>query len=314
MQFLKTKNCSVSLPRGSLLNRVTAGDSERHAFEEFSTEIVGILKDIWICSDAKLTSSCKREKLWSFFHQACLFQLPGIWEKFLSALHINQSDDILQQSVNQKIIEMILPTQLSTSAQTKPKTTIQLNKDELNALHYACGYVPHQLIRKYQKRVGCKCEKFVECLKEMALHGEATCAQDHDFQSYTRQWVEKVDRGGLFHLNDTAFDFFVSVEREVQAILPTYMSEHSAGSKDDFKDKVIRAVIGSEDVHQNWALISHCLDSEDDALELLEDIVTLWVTVRGFSITETWLETYKAKQKKNTKKKPGLRTGLSCSS
>ena len=47
----------------------------------------------------------------------------------------------------------------------------------------------------------------MECLKEMALHGEATCAQDHDFQSYTRQWVEKVDRGGLFHLNDTAFDF-----------------------------------------------------------------------------------------------------------
>ena len=179
--------------------------------------------------------------------------------------------------MNQKIIEMILPTQLSTSAQTKPKTTIQLNKDELNALHYACGYVPHQLIRKYQKRVGCKCEKFVECLKEMALHGEATCAQDHVFQSYTRQWVEKVDRGGLFHLNDTAFDFFVSVEREVRAILPTYMSEHSAGSKDDFKDKVIRAVIGSDDVHQNWALISQCLHSEDDALELLEDIVTLWV-------------------------------------
>ena len=112
-----------------------------------------------------------------------------------------------------------------------------------------------------------------------------------------------MDQGGLFHLNDTAFDFFVSVEREVRAILPTYMSEHSAGSKDDFKDKVIRAVIGSEDVHQNWALISQCLDSEDDALELLEDIITLWVTVRGFSITETWLETYKAKTEEKYKEK-----------
>ena len=105
----------------ALLNRVTAGDSERHAFEEFSTEIVGILKDIWICLDAKRTSSCKREKLWSSFHQACLFQLPGIWEKFLSALHIDQSDDILQQSVNQKIIEMILPTQLSNQHKLNQK-------------------------------------------------------------------------------------------------------------------------------------------------------------------------------------------------
>ena len=71
----------------ALLNGVTAGDSERHAFEEFSTEIVGILKDIWICSDAKRTSSCKREKLWSSFHQACLFQLPGIWEKFVCSTY-----------------------------------------------------------------------------------------------------------------------------------------------------------------------------------------------------------------------------------
>ena len=80
--------------------------------------------------------------------------------------------------MNTNIVEMILPAQLFTSAQTKTTTTIQLNKDELNLLHYASGYVTHQLLRKYQKRVGCKCEKFVECLKEMALHGEATCAEN----------------------------------------------------------------------------------------------------------------------------------------
>jgi hypothetical protein len=34
-----------------------------------------------------------------------------------------------------------------------------------------------------------------------------------------------------------------------------------------------------------------------DALELLEEIVTLWVTVRGFAITATWMEIYKAATK-----------------
>ena len=68
MRFSKTNNCNrisslriEGLPRQGkvLLNRVTAGDSERHTFEEFSTEIVGILKDIWIFLDAKHTPSSK---------------------------------------------------------------------------------------------------------------------------------------------------------------------------------------------------------------------------------------------------------------
>ena len=119
MQFSKTKNCNrisslriESLPwqEKVLLNRVTAGDLERHTFEEFSTEIVGILKDIWICLDAKHTPSSKWEKLWSFFPPGML--IPVIW--YLGKFFVCSEDRSEWWSVNQKIIEMILLTQLST--------------------------------------------------------------------------------------------------------------------------------------------------------------------------------------------------------
>ena len=58
------------------------------------------------------------------------------------------------------------------------------------------------------------------------------------------------------------------------------------------------------------ALISECIDCEEDAIELLQEVVTLWITVRRFSITATWMETYKKKSKKTTKKTPALRKGL----
>ncbi len=61
----------------------------------------------------------------------------------------------------------------------------------------------------------------------------------------------------------------------------------------------------------HWTLLSQCIDSELKAIELLRETVTLWVTVRGFSITATWMEMYKEETKKKAKKIPGLRKGLS---
>ena len=142
---------------------------------------------------------------------------------------------------------------------------------------------------------------------EMAIQSEST---DDDFLIYTSEWIDKVSRGGLFPLNDATYIFFVSVEKEVCAILLCYMAKQ-AGSKDAFKELVIQKIVDSEQVQWNWTLISQCIDSEDDAIELLKEIVTLWVTIRGFSITAMWMEAYKRDHKSGTKKTPGLRKGLS---
>ena len=72
-----------------------------------------------------------------------------------------------------------------------------------------------------------------------------------------------------------------------------------------------KRIMHNEAVEWNWTLLSQCIDAESDAIELLEAIVTLWVTVRGFSITATWMEVYKSTTKKTNVKNPGLRKGLS---
>jgi len=76
----------------------------------------------------------------------------------------------------------------------------------------------------------------------------------------------------------------VFTEKEVRVLLPSYVAK-SADSKQAFKELVIEQIAHSEDVEWNWTLISQCIDVEDDAIELLRDTITLWVTVRGFSIT-----------------------------
>ena len=37
------------------------------------------------------------------------------------------------------------------------------------------------------------------------------------------------------------------------------------------------------------------IEKEDHAIELLQDIAEMWVTIRGFSLASSWLEEYKKK-------------------
>lgn len=192
----------------------------------------------------------------------------------------------------------------SSSSQGANTDNTFLSKDELNALQYACGYVPHSLLKKFQKRSGRKYDQFIQCLGEMAVHSEL---DDIDFLAYTRHWIDKVNRGGLFPLYDDTFKFFICTEKEVH---PSFMAKPGADSC-AFKEIIIKRIMHSEDVEWNWTLLSQCIDAESDAIELLEAIVTLCVTVRGFAITATRMEVYKTTTKKTTAKNPGLRKGLS---
>ena len=56
--------------------------------------------------------------------------------------------------------------------------------------------------------------------------------------------------------------------------------------------EVTKAVTNDDEVQFKWTLLSTAIDLEEEAQELLEEIVQLWVTVRGFSITASWMETY----------------------
>ena len=143
---LTDRELQVSSPRSEklhklgeiILERVTAGDAEMTLFDNFSAELLGILKGLLQSTTACRSSSSKREKLWCLFHQARLLTLPEIWERLLRALDIPY-DDLLQQSANKELFDMILQAQFSvfTSSQSCAATSsqsLELPSDELNAL------------------------------------------------------------------------------------------------------------------------------------------------------------------------------------
>ena len=242
LQMISSRIDSMKELCKSVLERIVKGEAEMIAFDAFSAELTTVLKGILQTSATYRSSAAKREAIWHAFHQARLSKLPELWDSFFSAIKIEAGDQLLQQSVNQKLFEMLLPGQcpLSSSLQhgNVQDSESPLSKDELNAMQYACGYVPHALLKRYEKRNGRKYETFIECLGDMAVQSESA----NDILDYTKEWIDKVNRGGLFPLNDVTFLFFVSVEVEVRHILPTHMTKPPESS-DAFKQDVIERIV-----------------------------------------------------------------------
>ena len=154
------------------------------------------------------------------------------------------------------------------------------------------------LFKRFEKKKGRKYDQFVECLGDMTVESEHS-----DFLNYIKEWINKVN---LFPLNNMTYCFFVAIEKVVRVLLPRYVIKPSE-SRSQFKEEIIDKIVKNEDIQWHWTLISQRIDSEEDAVELLEEIVSFWVTIRGFSLAATWMEVYKQETKKTTKKSKGLR-------
>ncbi len=245
--------------------------------------------------------------MWSAFHRIRVLpeELPKMWKDLFQFLGMQVKDKFLEQCVNQKLFDTIITQQIvddnAGAEGTSVLTTNQhLTTDELNVLQYVGGFVPHSLLKKFKRYK--KHSKFLECLGEMAVASD----NESDLFDYTKVWMEKVNRGGLFSLNNITFQLFVSLETIARQILPAYISSPGKSLSD-----VINSISSDANVQWYWTLASKSINSPEDTEWLLKEIINLFVTVRGFSIAANWMELYKTEAKKTTKKSTGLRKHLS---
>ena len=199
------------------------------------------------------------------------------------------------QSVTQEFFEARLKAEFHEKQGPSEVTTDDITDHEKNILMYACGYVPATLIRKYEKRNESKFASFVQCLQQMAVG----VAED-SFYDYAKQWFHLINRGGAFELGDSGLNFFLMVEKKIR----TYLNNIYEAQCDP-RDQVISGLLKDEDILYYWSMVYVSL-TEEEACELLSDILNLWLTVRGFSVTGSWNEQYKKLCNETTKAKAGL--------
>jgi hypothetical protein len=107
-----------------------------------------------------------------------------------------------------------------------------------------------KLHERFIKQHGMKAAEFVECLDSMRVVGLAA-----SFLDYTREWVDKVNRGGLFYVSDGAYNLFVAIEIAMQVRLTQHVKSSYMLSGDESRKRkkvIVEEVISNDDVLFHW--------------------------------------------------------------
>ena len=143
----------------------------------------------------------------------------------------------------------------------------------------------------------CKSKEFVDALNDMLGEDPGSIEAHSTYMDYVKVWTTTNDRGGLMHVSLDTFRCFRAIE----------MVTYDLIKKGCTKEEVMSQV--TENVRFHWMLICD-LHDEAKSFELLQDVIGVWFTIRGFTIAGKLFEDYKKATKSNVRGKKGLRKEL----
>ena len=275
VRSIEVKNLAEKVKQHCLLE----GNKEK--FEVFSAAFTEAISSILGSDGGSSHPSIDKAKIWTTFHTVREHKLPSIWKSFLKDIGCGSGmeEPLFMELVNEVYFENIIKLRYSTST-VEDITPPSLTKDEENIIRYACGYVGMKLHDRFIKQDGKKAAQFVECIDSMHVEGPAS-----SFLDYTRLWIDKVNRGGLFYVSDNAYNLFVAIEIAMQVSLTKHIKCSYKLSAEESRSKkkiIVDSVIRNDDVLFHWYIIAIDINNEQEGLQLLEHIIELWLTIRGY--------------------------------
>lgn len=251
----------------------------------------------------------QREKMWAKYHSIrTSSDFLSQWSCFTSSVLGEPATLTLTQHLTDLMFKQLIQQQFPQEESSGAESDLPaLSLHEQNALRYAAGYVCRNLRRKLERSSHPLKEELVVGIMDLL-----NCEDDNDDkeEACSETWLNTVDRGGLWHVSDETFMVFQSMEEVVRQHFRKWkVRSLSSGGKQALVSKIST----DEDVRFYWCIVAADFGEAEEKI-LLDMIIDLWITVRGFAFVSGWIEQYKQSKKKSLQKSKGLRSGLFSSS
>ena len=267
------------------------------AMKTFTGAIGSRLSDIAaVLGHTDLQSMSKRrERMWTMYYEFRSSKLKRLWTTVVTHLQLplKYNDPWLVQVLSRHFLEKLI---LVKNPVSHPSSVVKpLTADEHQVLRYVAGYVLVSIRKEYSKN-----SALVEWINQQTDVDDSPCGS---FIEFTKIWIEKVNRGGLFLVSDCVYELFHAMEQ----VLRQFLSRIPEKSHLD-KEKAISAMIEDNEIQFYFSVLSCDIDTETSQ-RVLEDMIRLWITTRGNSYASAIVEQYKA-IKGALKRKKALRKDL----
>lgn len=274
--------------------------------DKFSCKWIGLMQHNISKIPKPLYKGVGKEKACRFLFEHKTKECNDLWITFMKEMNVNQKyydDPLLIQLICNHVFHSIIKLELPEP--TMPETlTPTISLEEKNAVCYAAGYVLRSIKLKLSKSKSISDQILVSFIT--TLHDNEENDDNGAPQEAYREWLRKVNRGGLFVIGDALYETFIAIKMVERKYLKDI--ENPFYNTIDLESQ-IENVITNEDVLFWWALFTATLEN-DLADILLKKIVKHWITLRGFSFCKNIVEQYKESNKSSLKRKRSLRKEL----
>lgn len=258
----------------------------------------------WLCTELsrvikksiKAGGKVDREKLWSTFHATRSSDIfVQTWDKFLEDNKM-MKEPVFYQELTMGLFEGLVKRLTPLKTSTTTESVLPMTYEEENAVRHIGGYMVRNLSQKFTRE---KKEDELEALKD--LRGDETKEAEE-----SEEWTASIDRGALVYISNAAHQFLCAVEYCMRQHMQVNKTRDMS---DTFRQDMSTRILDDDDVRFHWVIVS-CGMEDDISERLLESIIYLYITIRGFSFASAILERYKSETKKGTQKAKTLRQSI----
>ena len=210
-------------PRGQLvlemLDYIHHLDDGR--ISSIATVIVSKLSTCLLAGERHVLTSVAFGAVWSAFHKMRdSREIVDAWSAFVTsnipATHCREQGLALQIFLD-RIVKKLIANEAASKQQGLQGNAMfnSLTMFESNAIRYMAGFVAVKLIKKFGRCTTNDAVQHKHKLFVKALQGMKATAQPGEPDSvleYSTLWMELIDRGGLYHINDSVFELFQSID------------------------------------------------------------------------------------------------------
>ncbi|XP_033118440.1 uncharacterized protein LOC117118058 [Anneissia japonica] len=211
--------------------------------------------------------------------------------------------NFLYGQIISELYKIVLPLKHSSKPKENAEHACTLTKAEEQIVRYVAGYIPFALIKRYKKHSNSVSKAYLQVLQCLKIDAE----NEEDF---TQKWISMQDRGGLFKVNDKAYELFSMMEKITKGCL--HKDDLTRFQTESMQQFLTEQIMENSLTQNYWYGLMEGTLSGEASRKLLHTIVEYYAKIRCKSFVKSIVNIRKLQKDPTISKKfeKGLRKTL----
>ena len=222
-----------------------------------------------------------REGMWARFHQLTLdATISEQWNQLINATPCQRqpkAECLLLQKILKHWFGLIVKAR--NDHDFPPATHTAANPDDIteseqDIIHYVAGYIALKLKRFYRRYTNRASQQMLTIINGWRVPNGGN---EQSFMGYSRSWLEKLNRGGLFRVNEQVFFFFRHMEQRCRPYLNKgYLAQNP---RINIRDTLKVELLNSIPITKAWERLTPG-STQTLRLSLLRRVIDCYIPLR----------------------------------